>query len=87
MASLALPIGLISSLNRAEELMVPKCPFDVTNTAAPPAAVDPLIPADKGGVNSGVADSDRIVLACDALDTEADIDVATASEIPAGKIA
>ena len=43
MASLALPIGLISSLNRAEEVSVPRCPAEFTKTAAPSTAVAPLI--------------------------------------------
>jgi serine/threonine protein kinase len=42
---LALPIGLISSLNRAEEVFVPSLPSEFTKTPAPPGAVCPLIPA------------------------------------------
>jgi len=45
MASLALSIGLISSLKRAEETIVPKRPLAFTITVTPPATVTPLIPA------------------------------------------
>src|SRR5882724_8962111 len=50
MASLALPIGLISSLNRAEEVSVPRWPLEFTKTAAPPGTVAPLIPLIKVAV-------------------------------------
>ena len=66
MASLALPIGLISSLNRAEEVSVPRCPAEFTKTAAPSTAVAPLIPPDKGGGNTRVTDSNGIALTCQA---------------------
>jgi len=34
-----LSIGLISSLNRFEEVVVPSLPFELTNTAIPPEDV------------------------------------------------
>src|SRR6476659_9658498 len=45
MASLALSIGLIASLNRAEDWTVPRCPVESMITPTPFATVTPLMPA------------------------------------------
>src|SRR5258708_39740705 len=75
MASLALPIGLISSLNRAEEVSVPRWPLEFTKDCGATRNSRSTDSPDKGGGNNRGADSNGVALAWHAGDTEADIDV------------
>ena len=77
MASLAVPIGLISSLNRAEEVATPSLPFELTTTAVP-VTVCSTNASDKGVGNVRVADPDGITLTRKPGDIVANIDIVIA---------
>ena len=85
-ASLALSIGLISSLKRCDEGNVPSWPFAFTKTAARPATVDPPDTSDKVFVWVLRANADGFRLG--KITQIANVDVLVAGrEIIAGYIA